>query len=295
MRSIALLLLLVPSLLTCSAVHANEIQPPLEIREAVDLPITVAAGTLWLVTELGLRDQFSTPFEPAPYEQIGRADRTAVGLWNPSLDKASDALLIAAFAAPFLFNSLDNGIWSGERAHLGRWFWADVVVVLESVFIAGALTNMAKFAFTRYRPYTYIATDHPEAYDAIQQDEELRTSLQDASEEPDSALSFWSGHTSLAFSALCASATLLTYKHLDGPPAPLIALWGGTLGAGVAMAVLRVRAGLHFPSDVLVGAVVGAAIGIVVPSLHVHRKLRDVAITPLTVREGGGVALYGRW
>ena len=295
MRSVALLMLLVGALVRVGEVHANEVQPPFSVREVVDLPITLAAGTLWLVTELEVRDEFATPFESADYARIGSVDRSAVGFWNPDLHRASDVLLIGAFLTPFLFNGIDHAIWGKERSKIGRWIWSDLVIVLEAVAITGALTNMAKCAFTRYRPYTYIATNDPEAYDAIQQDEDLRTSLQEATEAPGSALSFWSGHTALAFTALCASATLLTYKHHDRHPGPLFAMWGGTIGAGVVMSVLRVRSGMHFPTDVLVGAAIGAAIGIVVPSLHVNHKLRDVAITPLAVREGGGVAVYARW
>lgn len=295
MRPVAVLLLLFNVLVSTPPAQANEVQPPLLVREEVDLPLTLAAGTLWLVTELGLREQFATPFEPAPYERIGTMDRSAVGLWDPSLDKASDVLLVASFVTPFMFNTIDHAIWAGSRAQHGRWLWADAVIILEAIAIAGALTNMAKFAFTRYRPYTYIAGSDPETYDAIQQDEELRTALQEAEEDPNSALSFWSGHTALAFTALCASATLLTYKHLDDHPGPLFAMWGGTIGAGIVMASLRVQAGMHFPSDVIVGAAIGAAIGLIVPSLHRNRALDDVAIAPLAIREGGGVAVLGRW
>lgn len=295
MRIVAVLMLGCSALCWAGDVRANEVQPPFTVREEVDLPITLAIGTMWLVTELGILDDFATPFEPAPYDRIGRVDRSAVGMWNPDFHNASDVLLVGAFLSPFLFNGIDHAIWGKERAQVGRWIWTDLVIVLEAVVIAGALTNMAKSAFTRYRPYTYIAANDPEAYDAIQGDETLRTSLQEATEDPGSALSFWSGHTALAFTALCASATLLTYKHRDRHPGPLFAMWGGTIGAGAVMAVLRVRSGMHFPTDVLVGAMVGAAIGIVVPALHVNRKLRDVAITPMTLREGGGVAVYARW
>jgi membrane-associated phospholipid phosphatase len=50
-------------------------------------------------------------------------------------------------------------------------------------------------------------------------------------------------------------------------------IWGWTsLGVGLAgsalIGVARVAAGSHFPTDVLVGAAAGAAIGIAIPALH---------------------------
>ena len=136
---------------------ATEVQPPLLARETVDVPLTVAMGTLWLVTELNIKDELSAPaFDPSTYEHIGQVDRSAIGKWDPQLADVSDVLLYASFAAPFILNGLDHAIWGKERASLGRWIWTDALLILESVFMAGALTNMAKWAFNRYRPFMYI-------------------------------------------------------------------------------------------------------------------------------------------
>lgn len=298
MRTVALLLLTCVVLTTSPAglARASQMEPPLVAREEVDIPFTLAMGGLWLVTELGVKNQFSAPaFDGSSYEHIGDMDRTAIGNWDPSLDKASDVLLVASFVTPFLFNSIDHAIWGKDRAQLGRWIWSDVLIVLEAVAFAGAITNVAKWAFARYRPFNYIGIHDTARYDAIQQDEELRSSLQEEMEKQNAALSFWSGHTTLAFAALCASATLLTSKHLNDHPAPLFALWGGTIAAGIAVAALRVESGMHFPSDVIVGALMGSAIGIAIPALHRNRALAPVAVTPLTLREGGGLAFTAVW
>jgi membrane-associated phospholipid phosphatase len=298
MRTVALLLLMGVALTTLPAdlARATPMEPPLVAREEVDIPITLAMGGLWLVTELGLKDQFSAPaFDGSRYEHIGDMDRSVIGNWAPSLDKASDVLLVTCFVTPFLFNNIDHAIWGKDRAQLGRWIWSDVLIILEAVAFAGAITNVAKWAFARHRPFNYIGMHDTAQYDTIQQDEELRSSLQEAMESQNAALSFWSGHTTLAFTALCASATLLTSKHLDGHPAPLFALWGGTIAAGIAVAALRVESGMHFPSDVIVGALMGSAIGIVVPALHRNRALAPVAVAPLALREGGGLAFTAVW
>lgn len=298
MRTVALLLLTCATLTTLPAglARASQMEPPLVAREEVDIPLTLGFGALWLVSNLGLKEQFSAPsFDESRYEHIGTMDRNAIGNWDPAAATASDVILIAGFVAPFLFNGIDHAVWGKERSQLGRWIWSDVLLVFEAVAIAGAFTNMAKWAYNRHRPYNYIAVHDTERYDEIQGNEEHRALLQEEMESNDAALSFWSGHTSLTFAALCASATLLTSKHLDGPPAPLFALWGGTIAAGIAVAILRVEAGMHFPTDVIVGALMGSACGIVIPSLHRNRALSNVAVAPLALREGAGLAFTAVW
>jgi membrane-associated phospholipid phosphatase len=43
---------------------------------------------------------------------------------------------------------------------------------------------------------------------------------------------------------------------------------------------LRVAAGRHFPTDVLVGALAGSAIGMVIPWAHARRTPVTVALAP---------------
>ena len=53
---------------------------------------------------------------------------------------------------------------------------------------------------------------------------------------------------------------------------------------------LRVAAGMHFPTDVLAGAAVGAALGIAIPDLH---RVKRVSITVAPSPEGGLMAGVG--
>jgi undecaprenyl-diphosphatase len=82
-------------------------------------------------------------------------------------------------------------------------------------------------------------------------------------------MSFFSGHTSLAFSMATAYSYLFARRHPDSPL--VVPVWlGAHLLAGTT-AVLRVEAGQHFWTDVLAGAAVGSAIGYLVPWLHTRR------------------------
>ena len=45
-------------------------------------------------------------------------------------------------------------------------------------------------------------------------------------------------------------------------------VWGSTMSVAALTAYARVAAGRHFPSDVIVGAIVGSAIGHLIPRSH---------------------------
>ena len=63
--------------------------------------------------------------------------------------------------------------------------------------------------------------------------------------------SFFSGHASMAFAAATFSSTLVSDIHGSSGWTDL--MWGSTLGLAGLTAYARVRAGMHFPTDVMVG------------------------------------------
>ncbi len=101
--------------------------------------------------------------------------------------------------------------------------------IASSELFAGIITTSLKFAFHRDRPFKTYPNDifkHSSA----------------------GSLSFPSGHTSAAFS-LATSVSLAFPKWYVIAPSML---WAGTVGYS------RMYLGVHYPSDVLVGAVIGA-------------------------------------
>lgn len=78
--------------------------------------------------------------------------------------------------------------------------------------------------------------------------------------------SFFSGHAAGAFAAATFTSTLFT--DLYGKSVWSHLVWGSTHTLAALTAYARVKAGRHYPSDVIVGAAVGAAIGYLVPALH---------------------------
>ncbi|HNK42415.1 MAG TPA: phosphatase PAP2 family protein, partial [Flavobacteriales bacterium] len=126
------------------------------------------------------------------------------------------------------------------------------VLILESGLLSSGLTNTAKELVRRPRPYLYNpavpASVHRKGEDAV---------------------SFWSGHTA-NMAAITFSAAAIVQRSDVSSDAKL-ATWLGAAAAPALMGYLRVRAGRHFPSDVLVGYLVGAAVGLAVPYIHQPR------------------------
>jgi membrane-associated phospholipid phosphatase len=148
----------------------------------------------------------------------------------------------------------------------------DIVVIYESALTALALSSLASTSAGRARPFVYG--------DAAPED--VRTS-------PSGALSFVSGHTTTAFALSTSTFWTIYRRHGNSSYA-----WV-TLGAGTSVAAMvgigRMAAGEHFPTDVLTGAAVGAAVGTLMPALHDA----PVAVLPAVGKSGGGLTLTGEF
>jgi membrane-associated phospholipid phosphatase len=111
--------------------------------------------------------------------------------------------------------------------------------------------SVVKYIVQRPRPYVYHNDPSVMAY---------------AAKQSDSQVSFYSGHASLSFSAATAGPILFSLSS-DNEGAKA-AMWASELALASATSVMRVRAGKHFTSDVVVGALAGSVIGFAVPALH---------------------------
>lgn len=212
--------------------------------------------------------------------------------------KASDISLVLAVGSSSAF-AIGTGEGAGDRA----------LVLGESVAIALATTSIAKVAVARPRPYVY-------------NDDERALRRRDRAGR-DAYRSWFSGHAAMSFAAVAASGAL--YADNDArTPRERALLWGTGLTLATATANLRVRAGRHFYSDVVIGAIVGGTIGTVVPALHggelhapsgiecaamgtgialgaltsqllpVGSTNAPVRVSPLLMRDGAGIAFGGR-
>jgi membrane-associated phospholipid phosphatase len=99
--------------------------------------------------------------------------------------------------------------------------------------------------------------------------------------------SFYSGHASGAFSVAAFSSALYATRHSQGYSKYVFT--AGAFSIASSVAILRVMAGKHYPSDVIVGALVGSFIGWLVPALHEVQESES----PLGIKKTGISAVPG--
>lgn len=194
--------------------------------------------------------------------EVNPLDCLAVEQFSATADATSDALFVTTLALPI-------------GLELGRGLDDDSLrrgIAYASAVGGTALTaGLAKLGARRARPYTY--NRHPDvvAY--------TRTAF-------GKNYSFFSGHTSMAFAAATSGALL--FGATTTSDRARLGVWGGAGALASATGVLRIRAGQHFPSDVLVGAAIGTAFGVgltfaIAPDIDLDG--RDLAVF------GAGVAV----
>ena len=113
------------------------------------------------------------------------------------------------------------------------------------------ITNIAKHTVGRTRPFVY----NPDV------DVSTRT-------EDGSRLSFFSGHTSHTAAATFFIAKVFSDYHTNFHSAAKAGIWAFSISLPAVTGYLRVKAGKHFPTDVIAGYIVGATTGWLIPQLH---------------------------
>jgi membrane-associated phospholipid phosphatase len=217
------------------------------------------------------------PGDPANLLSI---DRVAV---TQTIDPHAGTYSTIGLYSAYGYAALDS-ILAGARD--GRHaFLIDAILYSESIAITWAFTDATKIGVRRPRPIDYVNCG-------------AATANSSSCDSTDLQLSFFSGHAATT-ATIAATASYLAFVR-DGwhAPRPWITLAAGTLLTGF-VSYERVRAGEHFPTDVLVGSMAGASIGVLVP--HFHRRAhyhgteleappRWIGYAPVT---GGGALTFG--
>jgi membrane-associated phospholipid phosphatase len=246
--------------------HANA----LRTDWTVDGVVTGAAAGVWGGSQLLASHLAASTCRWCDPGSLDSSVRSALR-WNDT----SAAGLLSNLDA-FAFVPLASvGLLTLGAAHDDRLgeMWGNALVIAEAVALSGALNQVIKFSVGRERPDVH----------ALPPPEKALTS-----NPADNNTSFYSGHTSFAFSLAVASGTVASMQHYR----LAWAVWAAGLAGAATVGYFRIAADRHYFTDVLTGAVAGSGIGFAVPYVF-HRSATRESAGRLTVvpAPGGGAAI----
>ncbi|AKU96228.1 phosphoesterase PA-phosphatase related protein [Labilithrix luteola] len=251
-----------------------------KVDPITDGALIAAAGGFSLLNELILSTGEIKPQRPGDPGVLLPIDRGAITqTFDSNANTYSNVGLYLALSYAVI-DPVVTGFRDGEKAAL-----VDFVLYAETLSLTLALTDIAKVAVRRPRPRAYS--------EQAKLDEQYGGSDKSPSiSDTDASLSFFSGHAATVAS-VSATATYLAFIRSPKSFRPwLTLLVGAALTTGVSYE--RVRAGAHFPTDVIAGSLAGATVGILVPHLHRQNpKGASVWIGAAPVPSGGGLSLSG--
>ena len=211
----------------------------------IELPLLGIGTVTWMVSE-ALKPELA----PAECRLCGVhgpdawvQPRVRWGNVEPA-HRASDVMLMGVVPAAAYGGALALALGHGTR----RTALVDVVILTEALVLTANLTQLTKLLVGRERPFVHTQ----------------RAERRDFVAGSDDHLSFFSGHTSSTFTLAVAAATTATLRGYREAPF----VWAAGLPLAALTGYLRMAADRHYLTDVLTGALVGSAVGVLVPWLH---------------------------
>jgi membrane-associated phospholipid phosphatase len=193
---------------------------------------------------------------------------------------ASDVGLSLSVTWPFFADSLTTAWWYRGSRDVAEEM---ALVDLETLAVAGAIQGATNVLVSRERPYGRSCGSSELPADAID------------CESSQHYRSFFSGHATFSF----AGAALICVDHFEhdllGSPWDALSCAGGYAVAATT-STFRVVSDMHYASDVILGALVGTAVGYGVPLLHYRQARAERAASDLrlmVVPSAGGIGVLG--
>ncbi len=231
--------------------QANEVVTEVyKVNNWVDIPLTAAGAgyTLWGFSKIYGRDKVpESVILGLDANDVNNLDRKVTGYYDLKAKDASDMLFYGSMPLPLIL-LLDREMRS-DAGKLG-------LLYVQAMAATGVLYTSSAMIANRYRPYAY----NPEVEMGRRTSGGVKNS-------------FFAGHP-----ALVATATFFTAKTYSDYHPEMRNKWilyTAASAASLATGVLRIKAGQHFISDVIVGVPIGALNGILIP--HFHKMKPELA------------------
>ncbi|WP_026463322.1 phosphatase PAP2 family protein [Adhaeribacter aquaticus] len=255
------------SVLSLSFNTQAQTESPYTTKVKVDLPVTAAGvglsglGVYFISKKDRLNEQAVRQISK---NEVNAFDRFSAGNYSESAKNLSDIPFYGSFVMPLAL-LLDKDVYHN----------APQVFLLygETMSVTGALFAMTAGLVDRKRPLVYS------------QEAPIRERT-----SKNARNSFFAGHPAATATATFFVAKVFNDFNPDSPARPFV--WGAAAAVPAAVGYLRLKAGKHFLSDVIIGYTIGTTVGILVPHLHKKGNNSGLSITPTYNRiEGRGLAL----
>ena len=210
------------------------------IRESkfIGSSLALLGTSFYLKSQYGvLTDEEIFALDPM---DINGFDRNSVSNTSASAKRISDYFAFGSMTIPLFFIAEKKC-----RLNTGHI----VTMWLEANLLTFSLTEVAKHAVRRSRPYVYNS-DIPNI----------------EKQDVNSRLSFFSGHVAQTSANSFFAAKVFSDYFPESKLKNIVWITAAVLPAVTAYG--RVKAGRHFPTDAITGYIVGSTIGILIPTLH---------------------------
>lgn len=217
-----------------------------------DVPVTVSAAAISIWGNVLYRGMDV----PASEDMVGQSDllpwdKPVAGRYSEFADNLSDGFSVLALA-PFVF----GGVAWHKGDTDGKGFAGLALMYVQALAIQNGLNYMARSLQLWPRPYMY-AKEGDGAEAAAKAEREGKGEAYG---------SFFSGHASAAFTVAVFTSEWFSETYPDSPYKGIV--WASSLSLAGLVGALRVAAGKHYPSDVVVGALVGTGVSLAILRLH---------------------------
>jgi hypothetical protein len=249
--------------------HTSErtLRHPYKTSFKKDAPIIVAGfGLTYLGNTLIKNEKPLTVAELADKtkDKIPFFDRGNAGFYSDKINKDSYIPFLGSLPLPIIAMILNKN----ERSNASYI----IVMYLESLSITSALFTMAAGTIHRPRPLVY-GTIAPT-------DQRINKNNQ---------RSFFAGHTSSTASATFFAAKVFQDLNPDSKAKAFV--WAIAAAVPAVVGYMRYKSGFHFLSDNLLGYVIGAASGILIPEWHKSKAYNNMSFIPQIGKDFKGFSL----
>lgn len=198
-------------------------------------------------------------------------DSKTIGNWNPRLNQIRESFEPASFIAGLGLIGYVGGQHLIQKRNISPAITL-LAMYTEGVFLSEGMVWLSKTIIKRPRPYSYNS----------------ELSLEYRAGSSTNNESFISGNATVLF----YNATFISQVLTDIYPGEswLPYVWAGSHGLAVLSGYWSVKSGMHFPTDIIAGAIWGSSMAFLVTQIH-KKKSQRVKIIPWASNIGQGATL----